>query len=176
MAIVSGGLSPLVGKLSDKVPPRYLLTFGFTVFAAGVWWFITLVTPHGSIPMVCVVGAICGVGNAFIWAPLPATTMRTLPLEQMGAASGVYNTTRQLGSALGSAGIGALLAARMTAHSLPSASSAEGGHLPDFIKGPYSSALADSLYLSVGLLALCAVAAAFFVSPRQPSAATTSAA
>lgn len=176
MAIVSGVLSPLVGRLSDKVPPRYLLTFGFTLFAAGVWWFITLVTPHGSIPLVCVAGAICGVGNAFIWAPLPATTMRTLPLARMGAASGVYNTTRQLGAALGSAGIGALLAARMSAHGLPSASSAAGGQLPDSIKEPYSSALADSLYLSVGLLVVCAVAAAFFTSSESPSAAPPSAA
>ncbi|MET8425101.1 MFS transporter [Nocardia sp. NPDC004860] len=176
MAIVSGGLSPLVGRLSDKVPPRYLLTFGFTVFAVGVWWFITLATPHGSIPLVFAAGAICGVGNAFIWAPLPATTMRTLPLEQMGAASGVYNTTRQLGSALGSAGIGALLAARMAAHSLPSASTAAGGHLPDFIKAPFSSALSDSLYLPVGLLVVCAVTSVFLVSSKPPSAVPTSAA
>ncbi|WP_433667636.1 DHA2 family efflux MFS transporter permease subunit [Nocardia sp. CA-136227] len=176
MAIVSGSLSPLVGKLADKVPPRYLLTFGFTAFAVGVWWFIALVTPNGSIPLVVVAGAVCGVGNAFIWAPLPATTMRTLPLEYMGAASGIYNTTRQLGSALGSAGIGALLAARMAAHALPSASTDAGGHLPDFIKAPFSSALSDSLYLPVGLLVVCAVTAAFFASSKPPSAAPTSAA
>ncbi|WP_114755930.1 MFS transporter [Nocardia pseudobrasiliensis] len=176
MAIVSGSLSPLVGKLSDKVSPRYLLTFGFTLFAAGMWWFITLVTPHGSIPLMCVVGAVCGVGNAFIWAPLPAATMRTLPIEQMGTASGVYNTNRQLGSALGSAGIGALLAARMTTHALPNGSSSAGDHLPDFLAAPYSAALSDSLYLSVGLLALCAVATAFLDSGAPPSIAPTSAA
>ncbi|MFE2999908.1 MFS transporter [Nocardia sp. NPDC059246] len=174
LALLSALLSPVVGRLSDKVPPRYLLMFGFVAYAAGVWWFLALANPHGSIPMLVVTSVVCGVGSAFIWAPLPAATMRSLPLEQMGAAAGIYATTRQIGSALGSACIAALLAARMAAHALPGGgSSGAGGHLPDFVKAPYSSALSDSLYLSVGLLVVCAIAAAFFVSADLPSAAPT---
>lgn len=165
MAVVSGVLSPVVGKLSDKVPPRYLLTFGFAVFTAAVLWFVGLATPHGSIAWMCVMSVVCGIGSSCIWAPLPATALRSLPLERMGAASGIYNTTRQVGSVLGSAGIGALLTARMAAHSLPT-STGEAGALPDAVKAPYSSALTDSLYLTVILLAVCTVVAAFLTPTR----------
>ncbi|MGW4355322.1 MFS transporter [Nocardia sp. NPDC004582] len=170
MAVVSAVLSPVVGKLSDKVPPRYLLTFGFALFTAAVLWFIGLATPDGSIPLMCVMSAVCGIGSSCIWAPLPATALRSLPLHQMGAASGIYNTTRQVGSVLGSAAIGALLTARLAAHALP-ASAGEAGPLPDAIKGPYASALTDSLYLTVILLAICAVTVAFSASAEAVGAA-----
>ncbi|MFE3983495.1 MFS transporter [Nocardia tengchongensis] len=170
MAVVSAILSPVVGKLSDKVPPRYLLTFGFTLFTLAVLWFVNLATPHGSIPLMCVMSVLCGIGSSCIWAPLPATALRSLPLPQMGAASGIYNTTRQVGSVLGSAGIGALLTARMTAHGLP-ASTGETGRLPDDVKAPYAAALTDSLYLTVILLAVCAVTAAFLTSTKTVVAA-----
>ncbi|WP_067697181.1 MFS transporter [Nocardia jejuensis] len=169
MAVVSAVLSPFVGKLSDRVPPRYVLTFGFTLFTAAVLWFVALATPDGSIPLMLVMSALCGIGSSCIWAPLPATALRSLPLPQMGAASGIYNTTRQVGSVLGSAGIGALLAARMTAHGLPT-SAGEAGPLPDSVKAPYSSALTDSLYLTVLLLIVCAVAAVFFTTPEAAAA------
>ncbi|MQY27759.1 MFS transporter [Nocardia aurantia] len=171
MAVLSGVLSPVVGRLSDKLPPRYLPTFGFVLFTVGLLWFIGLATPHGSIALICVMSAVCGIASACIWAPLPATALRNLPLTQLGAASGIYNTTRQVGSALGSAGIGALITARLTAHSLPT-SSADAGHVADPDKAPYASAMTDSLYLTVGLLVLCAVAAAFLA----PNATTTAAA
>ncbi|WP_442790058.1 DHA2 family efflux MFS transporter permease subunit [Nocardia sp. CDC160] len=175
MAVVSGVLSPVVGKYSDKLPPRYLPTFGFVVFSLGLWWFIHLATPNGSIAWICVSAAMLGVAGACIWAPLPATALRSLPLEQMGAASGIYNTTRQVGSVLGSAGIGALLTARMTAHSLPTGSSIQAGHLPDAIKVPYAAALTDSLYLTLALLVFCAISTVFLV-PVQPAGAMASAA
>ncbi|WP_405138850.1 MFS transporter [Nocardia sp. NBC_01388] len=145
-------------QLSDRLPPRNLLTLGFAALAAGVLWFITLATPRGSIPLMCVMSVVCGIASSCIWAPLPATALRNLPLRQLGAASGVYNTTRQVGSVLGSAGIGVPLTARMTAHSVPTA---EPGHLPASLKAPYASALTGTLYLTVALLVIRAVAAAF---------------
>lgn len=165
MAVVSGFLSPVVGKLSDKLPPRSLLVFGFALFTVGVLWFISLATPHGSIVLMCVMSAVCGLASSCIWAPLPATALRNLPLQQMGAASGIYNTTRQVGSVLGSAGISALLTARLKAHSLP-ATSSEAGHVADSIKAPYASALTDSLYLTVALLVVCTIAVAFLISGK----------
>ncbi|RMI35642.1 MFS transporter [Nocardia stercoris] len=170
MAVVSAILSPVVGKLSDKVAPRYLLTFGFGVFTLAVLWFVFLATPDGSIPLMLVMSVVCGIGSSCIWAPLPATALRSLPLAQMGAASGIYNTTRQVGSVLGSAGIGALLTARISAHGLP-ASVGETGRLADAVKAPYASALTDSLYLTVILLVVCVVTAIFFTLPAPAAAA-----
>ncbi|MGW5229815.1 DHA2 family efflux MFS transporter permease subunit [Nocardia niigatensis] len=168
MAIVTVILSPTIGKLSDKLHPRYLPTFGFALFAAGLLWFIRLATPHGSIALISVVAALLGVASACIWAPLPATSLRNLPLPQMGAASGVYNNNRQLGSVLGSAGIGALLTARMSAHSLP-AESGRSARIPDTLKAPFNAALTDSLYLTAALLIICLLAAAFFTTLETPA-------
>ncbi|MFI6433386.1 DHA2 family efflux MFS transporter permease subunit [Rhodococcus oryzae] len=170
MAVVTMFLSPVVGRLSDKLPPRYLPTFGFALFAVALLWFISLATPTGSIALMCVMATLCGVASACIWAPLTATALRNLPLQQLGAASGIYNTTRQVGSVLGSAVVGALITARMTAHSLPTASSDEGGHLPSLIKAPYASALTESLYLTVGLLVICGIATAFFTAGKPAGA------
>ncbi|WP_405485797.1 DHA2 family efflux MFS transporter permease subunit [Nocardia sp. NBC_00511] len=170
MAVVTMVASPLVGKLSDRWPPRYLPTFGFALFTAAILWFSRLATPHGSLALIGVMAAVCGVASSCIWAPLTATSLRTLPWQQLGAASGVYNNNRQLGAVLGSASIGALLAARFAAHQLPAGAS-EGiaaGHLPDSMKAPYAAALTDSLYFTVICLAVCAVASAFFIA-RKPA-------
>jgi MFS family permease len=175
MAVLTRLLSPFVGKLADRLHPRFLPTCGFTLFTAGFINVHPAGHPHGSIALISADAALLGVASSCIRAPLTATSLRNLPLTQMGAASGVYYTNRQLGSVLGSAGIGALLTARMAAHALPATSSAEGGstgHVPADVKAPFNAALTDSLYLTAALLMVCTIAAAFFTT-RKPTAAPT---
>ena len=50
-----------------------------------------------------------GLGMGGIWAPMATETMRGVPMTLAGAASGVNNTLRQVGSVVGSAAVGALL-------------------------------------------------------------------
>ena len=50
-----------------------------------------------------------------MWAPISTSATRNLPMSQAGAAAGVYNTTRQIGAVLGSAGIAVLMQARIAA-------------------------------------------------------------
>jgi hypothetical protein len=50
-----------------------------------------------------------GLGMGGIWAPMATETMRGVPMALAGAASGVNNTLRQVGSVVGSAAVGALL-------------------------------------------------------------------
>ncbi|WJZ02420.1 Multidrug resistance protein stp [Corynebacterium freiburgense] len=109
MAVISGVLAPYVGRLSDKLNPRILSVTGFVCMTAavvslalvmrdgvGLWWII--------LPIV-----LLGFGNGFVWSPNSATAMRDLPITQVGAASGVYNTTRQVGAVVGAAVIGAAM-------------------------------------------------------------------
>lgn len=109
MAVISGVLAPYVGRLSDRLNPRILSVTGFAfMFAAAVtlvftmregmnlWWIL--------LPIV-----LLGFGNGFVWSPNSATAMRDLPVTQVGAASGVYNTTRQVGAVIGAAVIGAAM-------------------------------------------------------------------
>jgi hypothetical protein len=50
-----------------------------------------------------------GLGMGGIWAPMATEAMRGVPPMLAGAAAGVNNTLRQVGSVVGSAAVGALL-------------------------------------------------------------------
>lgn len=126
MAIVTGFSAPLVGKFADKLHPRIVPTIGFGLFALSVFCFAALMEPDSSLIWFLLAAALAGFANACIWAPLAATATHNLPVQQAGAGAGVYNTTRQVGSVLGSAAISALVAARMTANGLGGGPVAEG--------------------------------------------------
>ncbi|QLY32835.1 DHA2 family efflux MFS transporter permease subunit [Nocardia huaxiensis] len=174
MAILTGVFAPIIGKLSDRLPPRILPTIGFAAFAATIFGFAVLMTPDASIPAFLVIGGIAGIANACIWAPLATIATHNLPIQQAGAGAGVYNTTRQVGSVLGSAAVAALLSARIAAQHLPTTGpigeGASGGglsHLPDEIRIPIlekmSTALSESMYLPAAILLIGVVASALFV-------------
>ncbi|MCQ9343603.1 DHA2 family efflux MFS transporter permease subunit [Corynebacterium kozikiae] len=102
-------LSPYVGRLADRISPNLLAAGGFGASAlclAGLW-----VSMSAAWPIWTIVGilAVFGLANSFIWAPNSTSAMRDLQPQQMGVASGTYNTIRQLGSVLGSAAVGAVL-------------------------------------------------------------------
>ncbi|MEV6767075.1 DHA2 family efflux MFS transporter permease subunit [Nocardia sp. NPDC051030] len=173
MAILTGVFAPVIGKVSDKVTPRVIPTIGFAGFAATIFGFAVLMKPDSSIPVYLVLGGIAGISNACIWAPLASIATHNLPVQLAGAGAGIYNTTRQVGSVLGSAGVSALLAARISAQNLGSGPIGEGmgggglSHLPPEVKGPIlekmSTALSQSMYLPAGILLIGVVASALFI-------------
>ncbi|MBF6238500.1 DHA2 family efflux MFS transporter permease subunit [Nocardia otitidiscaviarum] len=168
MAIITGVCAPIIGKLSDRTPPRLLPTVGFALFATTTFGFAIFMTPDTPIPVFLVIGGIAGIANACIWAPLATTATHNLPVQQAGAGAGVYNTTRQVGSVLGSAAVAALLSARIAAQGLPSDSPiGEGapgmGAMPPEVLDKLSTALSQSMYLPACMLLIGVVAAALFV-------------
>ncbi|WP_405485531.1 DHA2 family efflux MFS transporter permease subunit [Nocardia sp. NBC_00511] len=179
MAILTGVFAPIIGKISDRVAPRVIPTVGFAVFSATLFGFSALMKPDGSIALFMVIGGIAGIANACIWAPLATTATHGLPVQQAGAGAGVYNTTRQVGSVLGSAAISALLSARIAAQGLPGGPIGEGGggqslsNLPAVVRDPIleklSTALSQSLYLPAGILLIGVVASAMFVGHAKSS-------
>ncbi|QGU07145.1 Multidrug resistance protein stp [Corynebacterium occultum] len=109
MAALSIVISPLAGPLADRLHPRILSMIGFAAMAlallsasavmrldVALWWFL--------LPVL-----VMGVGQSLIWAPNSATSMRTMDPRHMGAASGVYNTARQVGAVAGAAAVGAAM-------------------------------------------------------------------
>jgi hypothetical protein len=111
---------------------------------------------------------------AFIWAPLGATATRNLPPRLAGAGSGVYNTTRQVGSVLGSAGMAAFMSSRVSAE-LPAgpAGAATRGeydvmYLPAFLHAPFAAAMSQSILLPA-FVALIGVVAAIFMVGASPA-------
>ncbi|MFI6868663.1 DHA2 family efflux MFS transporter permease subunit [Nocardia sp. NPDC050406] len=180
MAILTGVFAPVIGKLSDKLPPRMLPTIGFAVFAGTIFAFAALMTPDASIPLFLVIGGIAGIANACIWAPLATTATHNLPVQQAGAGAGIYNTTRQVGSVLGSAAVAALLSSRIAAQHLPTTGPiGEGGagmgDIPPEVKAQVmdklSTALSQSMYLPGAILLIGVVASALFVGRPAADAA-----
>lgn len=102
-AVLSGVLSPWVGKKLQTMRSGRLaaLGTGLTSLAAGAWWLtMTHTTPFWVFVLIAVVA---GTGAATMWGPISLTCTHDLGQADAGAGSGAFNTTRQVGSVLGSA-------------------------------------------------------------------------
>ncbi|NEA34501.1 DHA2 family efflux MFS transporter permease subunit [Streptomyces sp. SID13031] len=167
MAVISGALAPFVGRLTDKTHPRYLAGFGLLCCSVSMFWLSQVIEPDVAIWQLLLPIALLGVANGFMWAPLGTTATRNLPMHQAGAGAGVYNTTRQVGAVLGSAGIAVLMEARLAAN-LPAMQGTvvEGaGKLPEALRQGFSDSMAQSLILPAAVLLIGVVAALLFSKP-----------
>ncbi|WP_158788221.1 DHA2 family efflux MFS transporter permease subunit [Granulicella sp. L46] len=106
---------PVIGYLSNKVDPRYLLTFGFGIFGLTTLYFgsITLgISPTTLfLPIL-----ITGFGLSFVFVPISTAAYGTLSNEQMGNASGVFNLLRNVGGSIGISIATTLLTRRTDVH------------------------------------------------------------
>lgn len=110
MSVFALVLTPVAGYLTDRRDPGKLCAAGFAVCAAGLALAILLMRAGVSVWWFTAVTSLLGVGGAFVWAPNAAVTMRGVAEYHTGAASGLYNTARQVGSVVGVALVGAVLA------------------------------------------------------------------
>jgi DHA2 family multidrug resistance protein len=106
---------PVIGYLSNKADPRYLLTFGFVVFGLTTLYFgsITLgISPWTLfLPIL-----ITGFGLSFVFVPINTAAYGTLSNEQIGNASGLFNLMRNVGGSIGISIATTLLTRRTDAH------------------------------------------------------------
>jgi len=170
MAMMSILLARTVGGLTDRLHPRAIMGFGFAASFVGMLSLAIDLDPDTPIWALWISMVVIGIGNAFIWAPTAATATRNLPMQFAGAGSGVYNATRQVGSVIGSAAIAVIMASRLSAL-IPGASAhGEAGaeKIPDpRIASLFSDAMADSLYLPVGLFVVGFIAVLFYEAPKH---------
>ena len=179
MAITSGVLAPVAGRLVDRVHPRPVVGFGFSCLAIGLTWLSIVMTPSTAIWELVLPFFVLGAAMAFIWAPLTATATRSLPLRFAGASSGVFNATRQVGAVLGSAAMASFMTSRIAGalgpmadgKSGPPAGAGGGLQLPAFLHEPFAAAMSQSMLLPafVALFGICA--ALFLVGSDGPSSA-----
>ncbi|MCX4781624.1 DHA2 family efflux MFS transporter permease subunit [Streptomyces sp. NBC_01264] len=113
MFALSSLCARLAGKRSDTTSPQLLAALGFVLLIAGVgsltWLLHPGIGPWTLMPPLLVTG----IGIGLVSAPLAGIATRGLEPALIGAASGVFNTTRQLGGAFGSAVTGVLLQAQL---------------------------------------------------------------
>ena len=106
--------APVAGKLSDRVGSRWLMAGGMSVVAL-CCLLLSTISLHTSFWHLLPAFILGGLGMAFVMTPMSAAAMGAAPVEKAGVASGVLNTFRQVGVALGIGITGAIVADRAAA-------------------------------------------------------------
>ncbi|RAZ32822.1 DHA2 family efflux MFS transporter permease subunit [Microbacterium sp. SMR1] len=173
MAVLSGALAPLAGRILDRVDPRLLLVPGLTLMVVGLVGYALLMNTEAPVLLLLIPAAIIGVANAGMWGPLATTATRNLPPRQAGAGSGIYNTTRTVGSVIGSAAIAAYMQSRLTAN-LPGGGDAAsgdfgggGGAMPPAIAEGFSAAMAQAMILPAIVIGVAVIVVIFLKRPAH---------
>ena len=114
--------APIAGKLSDRVGSRWLMAAGMTT-VAGCCLLLSTIGLHSTFWNLLPAFILGGLGMSFVMTPMSAAAMGAAPVDKAGVASGVLNTFRQVGVALGIAITGAIVVNR-------AAAAARGGASP----------------------------------------------
>lgn len=106
---------PIIGYLSNKSDPRYLLTFGFFTFGLTTLYFGGLTTEISPTTLLIPI-LITGFGLSFVFVPINTAAYGTLRNEQIGNASGLFNLMRNVGGSIGISLASTLLVRRADVH------------------------------------------------------------
>jgi EmrB/QacA subfamily drug resistance transporter len=143
MSIISMFVAPVAGRYADRVGGKYILFLGVALFAGGMG--ILIASSHLGVSRWHLLPGliVAGFGLGMTFAPLQTIAMRNVEPRMAGAASGLINTTRQLGGVVGSAAVGALLQAQLSSK-LGTAATDNAGKLPAQFRDPFIAAFKDA--------------------------------
>ncbi|MFF1597965.1 MFS transporter [Streptomyces mirabilis] len=134
------------GVLADKIGGKFILMTGLLAWTAALVWIVAAADVGSSWTAVAFPLFLAGLGAGCTFAPMATEVMRNVPAKLSGAASGVNNALRQVGSVLAGAVVGAVLQARL-ASSLTDQARQRAGQLPaayrDGFVGGFSQAGTD---------------------------------
>ena len=100
-------LYPPATRVAERVGARASIAAGLSIMALGLL-ALAIAVPTGSAPELSLLLLMVGLGGPFSVPPVTAVLLDSVAADLAGTASGVLNTTRQLGVALGVAVFGAL--------------------------------------------------------------------
>ncbi len=141
--------APLAGRLTARRGPRIPLALGGLLLAAGPFG-LTDLSPSTPYLQLAVGYALLGLGFGLLNPPITNTAVTGIPRAQAGVASAVASTSRQVGSALGVAVVGSLVASGFHGD-LPT-----GAHISPAAR----AAFADATHAGWWLMAGCGLAVA----------------
>ena len=186
-------VAPIAGRLNARIGARYLATVGMALLSGGMFG-LTQLQSDSPYSQIWPFFMLAGIGTALAMPTLSATAMGAIPSEKAGVASGVLNTARQVGGALGIAVLAAVATGRINARwselisSVPPALHGpatrlgplvDGGQLAAIhrLAGPTARAWASDAFMSgfraanwtsAALCVLAAVVAWFGLMQRRP--------
>ena len=92
--------SPVVGFLGSRIDNRKLLSAGFLVFGLCALVFGTVDLGIGPYTLLIPI-TLTGFALSFVFVPLATMTTSTIPREEMGNATGLFNMLRNIGGSIG---------------------------------------------------------------------------
>jgi EmrB/QacA subfamily drug resistance transporter len=110
--------APIVGRLSDRVGSRWLITGGMTLVGLQLLYFSTLGVRESYWALVPGM-LLGGIGMPSVMTPGSAAAMSGIANDKAGVGSAVLNSSRQVGGSIGIALIGAIIAREIGGTSTP---------------------------------------------------------
>jgi EmrB/QacA subfamily drug resistance transporter len=137
-------IAPRAGRLADQIGDRPLILSGLALQGAGLAWIAVIAGPSVSYAALVAPLFISGAGLGLAIPAVTKAVVGSVPAVDIGKASGVFSTMRQLGGAFG---VAILAAVFTTAGSYSSAGAFSDGFAP-------ALAAAAGLALAGGLAAV----------------------
>jgi MFS family permease len=94
-------IAPRAGALVDRIGGRPLIVAGLLLQTIGMGWIALVASPSVSYVSVAVPMTLSGAGFALAIPALTKTVVSSVALADIGKASGMFSTMRQLGGAFG---------------------------------------------------------------------------
>jgi EmrB/QacA subfamily drug resistance transporter len=116
MSLMLMFVAPVSGRLSDRVGARWILTTGLTLVSVGIVLITSNVSTTTDWRALLPALLITGTGMGMTFAPMTAAAMSQVPPRISGSASGILNTSRNVGQLLGIAVLGSILQSRLGLH------------------------------------------------------------
>ncbi|MGQ4485726.1 MFS transporter [Streptomyces sp. 372A] len=162
-------VSPFGGKLTDARGPKFTLISGVLVIAAAYGLGILLMGSAWGLMLFLMVSS-SGVGLAY--GAMPALIMSAVPASETAAANGFNTLMRALGTSVGAAVIGAVLA-QMTTETAGYTFTSESGFRMGLVLGCGVALIAVAISAFIPAVRGSATASGTADTPAAPEAAVT---
>jgi len=120
--VLSGGgvlllfLMPVAGVLSNKVPSKYLVAFGWITLSAAMYYSTQRLDLAISFRSASLLRIVQVFGLGFLFVPINLSSYVGMPAEKSGSVAGLVNFMRNIGSSVGTSMVTTLLARRAQVH------------------------------------------------------------
>ncbi|ENH96318.1 putative MFS-type transporter [Gracilibacillus halophilus YIM-C55.5] len=101
-ALITGLMSPLTGRIFDKVGGRWLVIIGLSFMTVGSFLF-TILDDKTSLPYLIVVFALRMFGVAMVMMPVATSGLNKLPKHLIAHGAAMDNTMRMVAASVGTA-------------------------------------------------------------------------
>ncbi len=142
LALMSMIIAPLAGRLADRIGGKPLVITGLSLYALAILTFALVASLNTPWWVLVPIFAIGGTGVGCTFPPVSSIALRNIDVRLAGAASGVMNTSRQLGGVMGSSIIGAILQS-VLASNLNNMAITQAGQLPASLRTTFVNTVAQ---------------------------------